>query len=58
MMLEVVASAGIEPPMAEIPMKMDSRDAPMMMPVLKSPKINPANGATTIGRLRHCQDMM
>ena len=44
------ASAGIAPPIALIPIKIASREAPMIMPVLKSPKTRPTTGATTIGR--------
>lgn len=49
-------SDGTEPPTAEMPMKIASSEAPMMMPVWKSPKSRPTSGATTMGRFRHCQD--
>ena len=52
----VVASAATAPPMSEIPMKVASREAPMMTPVVKSPRARPIRGATTMGRVRHCQD--
>ena len=50
-----IASAGTAPPIAEIPMKIDSNEAPIRIPVLKSPSNRPVTGATTIGRVIVCQ---
>lgn len=51
------ASAGTEPPIAEIPMKIASSEAPMTTPVVRSPKTKPVIAAVTIGRAKVCHDI-
>ena len=55
MIVDVNASAGTDPPIAEIPMKIASKEPPMTIPVLISPSASPIIGPATIGLLIVCQ---